>query len=636
LRVQPHLKKCFEGVEKLDFETNLEIRAMVSKETEKVRMSRMINPGEAKGAVEKWMKEFETVMKETVQEQLIKANDAYPRQLRHEWSCQWPGQCVLAVSQIYWTQHVASALAGGRDHVMNVLAESHTQLQAIVMMVRGQLSKLNRKTLAALVVLDVHARDVVQSLLDLHVTDAAQFEWRAQLRYYLEDRNVQVRMITHTIEYGNEYLGNSPRLVITPLTDRCYRTLFSALQLGFGGAPEGPAGTGKTETVKDLAKAVGIQCVVFNCSDGLDFQAMGKFFKGLAASGAWSCFDEFNRIDLEVLSVIAQQIQCIQAAKDAKLEVFVFEGSEIPLLPRCSVFITMNPGYAGRSELPDNLKALFRTVSMMVPDYAMIAEITLYSFGFSSARALARKIVATYKLCSETLSGQDHYDYGMRAVVAVLSNSQQLKQEFPDADEQKLMLRSITDVNLPKFLLQDVPLFKGIISDLFPGVVEEEHDVKNLSNAINISMKTLNLQPVDKFVTKVLQLYDTVRVRHGLMLVGLPYAGKSACHKVLGASLTLLHEQKLMEILPVATTTINPKAIHINQLYGSFDKLSHEWTDGVLSAKFAYHAADTSERMHWLLFDGPVDAIWVESLNTVLDDNKKLCLSSGAVMRDNR
>ncbi|KAI8730838.1 dynein heavy chain 6, axonemal isoform X4, partial [Biomphalaria glabrata] len=209
----------------------------------------------------------------------------------------------------------------------------------------------------------------------------------------------------------------------------------------------------------------------------------------------------------------------------------MFEGREIKLVHTCAAFITMNPGYAGRTELPDNLQALFRPISMMVPDYGLIAEVILYSEGFESSRTLAKKMVQMYKLCSEQLSQQDHYDFGMRAVKSVLVMAGSLKRQNPDKPEDVVLIRALRDSNLPRFLFNDAKLFKAILSDLFPGVNIPEHDYGQLKDEIMNIQLEMKLQVVDTQVVKVIQFLETMIVRHGVMLVGPTGGGKTTIYR---------------------------------------------------------------------------------------------------------
>eukprot|EP00048_Salpingoeca_helianthica_P012895 m.192407 g.192407 ORF g.192407 m.192407 type:complete len:3920 (+) comp15437_c5_seq100:290-12049(+) len=626
-RVQPHLKKCFEGVASLEFTPTLDITHMKSSQNEVILLDTVISTSEAKGQVEKWLLQLEGFMMSSIRKIIIEGLESYPTVPRSQWVQQWPGQVVLAVTQKFWTAHVHEAITAGPAAMAKYLQQCTDDINDVVALVRGKLPKQTRTTLGALVVLDVHARDVLAKLCDDGIQKDTDFNWLAQLRYYFEEGEVITRMINSTLAYGYEYLGNTGRLVVTPLTDRCYRTLFGALELHLGGAPEGPAGTGKTETVKDLAKAVAKQCVVFNCSDGLDFKALGKFFKGLASSGAWSCFDEFNRIDVSVLSVISSQLKTLQHGLIMGLKNLQFEGSEISLDSRVGVFITMNPGYAGRTELPESVKALFRPVVVIVPDLEQICEIMLFSEGFLLASVLAKKMTVLYKLSREQLSKQHHYDFGMRALKAVLVMAGELKRGSPDLAEDVVLMRALRDMNLPKFVFEDVPLFLGLIRDLFPGLDCPRVRYENFNAAVEQVLADGKYIVLPHQVDKVVQLYETMLTRHTSMVVGGTGGGKSVVLNTLAQAQTRLG-------LPTKLHVLNSKAINISELYGVLDPVTRDWTDGLLSKTFreCCRPTDKQER-RYIVFDSDVDALWVENMNSVMDDNKILTLPNGERIR---
>ncbi|CAD7947894.1 unnamed protein product [Amoebophrya sp. A25] len=641
LAIQPHMIKLFDNCKELNFPRVKTVAGMWSEEGEYLTFHETVA---AEGAIEDWLNRVDFQMQETLMRLSKDAVWHYASEERVLWLQRYVGMVAILGTQIWWTWLVEDAFRkvaeGDKSGMKMELANQNKQVTDLIVLVSSNISKQQRKKVNALIILDVHARDIVDRFVRDSVLSADDFDWESQLRFYWDRRidDVRVKQCTGILRYTYEYQGLNGRLVITPLTDRCVMTLTTALTFYMGGAPAGPAGTGKTETTKDLAKALAIPCVVTNCGDGLDYRAMGVIFSGLSETGFWGCFDEFNRINPEVLSVVAAQIKTIQLGLAAGSKTIEMLNREIALKVTIGYFITMNPGYAGRSELPDNLKALFRPVTMIVPDLMMICDNMLMSEGFLLSKVLAKKMTVLYALSAGQLSKQYHYDFKLRALKSVLVMAGDLKRGAPDLGEDVVLMRALRDMNIPKFVKQDVPLFLGLLNDLFPGLDCPRVGNPELKQGIIDILTENNNRPAqakynetfDLQVDKVMQLYETMLTRHSTMVVGPTCGGKSVCVE------TLAGAQKRALNLPTKIYPINPKAVTTDELYGVLNPATRDWTDGLLSKIFrdmnANYDPKKPER-RYIMYDGDVDALWIENMNSVMDDNKLLTLPNGERIR---
>ncbi|CBX94114.1 similar to cytoplasmic dynein 1 heavy chain 1 [Plenodomus lingam JN3] len=654
MRIAKHLRKMFAGISGLITDEDGVIKGFTSKEGEEVMLRNEISLIKTP-RINEWLGALETNMKTTLAEltfeayeeflQLVEA-DAMDPEAFNEYIAKYPTQVVVLGTQIAWTHAVEKSLTEEGTSLPQLYEKQVNILKLLAAAVLGDLASIQRRKCEDLITEFVHQRDVIHKLQKVGARSPTHHLWLLSMRYCYEPGNdllqrLKIKMANASLDYGFEYLGVADRLVRTPLTDRCFLTLTQALCQRLGGSPYGPAGTGKTESVKALGVQLGRFTLVFCCDDTFDFQAMGRIFLGICQVGAWGCFDEFNRLEERILSAVSQQIQNIQLGlkkgiEDPKSQIELI-GRQLKVNANTGVFITMNPGYAGRSNLPDNLKKLFRSVAMSKPDKELIAEVMLYSQGFSQAKELSKHVVPFFDRCATGLSKQAHYDFGLRALKSVLVSSGGLKRariaaqqdsQIPDEAimEPQIIIQSLRETMAPKLIRSDVDLMKAIQEESFPGVEYIPAPLNELTEAIRKVAAKEKLVVSDAWMTKIIQLYQIQNLHHGVMMVGSSGSGKSTAWR------TLLEAMQMVEGVEGVSHVIDPKVMSKEQLYGTLDSTTREWTDGLFTSilrKIVDNLRGEDSKRHWIVFDGDVDPEWVENLNSVLDDNKLLTLPNG-------
>ena len=678
-----HLSKLFGGIDRVKIEIDqrgksekkVKIFNVYDCWNEELKLDDHI---ELKHVVEIWMKDLETEMKTTMEKMLssvksnkeifnVKTNEDLKITLE---KAKLNGQLLLIITQYQWRKKIEQECFDSSkpsDSGYSGIYDTYREvLNTIIKYVNESKEKIppndnlerNRLILFNYIVTIKYLMDVTTSLKDHKVRSPDNYDWQKLLKFQFQEKKdnqkkvvkannkveeflLLAEQLNNTSNYGYEYIGNKERIVITPLTEKCYLTMMTAIFYNRGGALQGPAGTGKTETIKDLARNLGKFVIVFNCSSKNNYNTMATIFLGLLRTGAWCCFDEFNRIEVEVLSVVRIQLTKIFDGLRSNSKNINFKGSYVDINKNLAVFITMNPSYIYRSELPDNLKTLFRPISVMMAEKMKICEIKFLSEGYQTSSQLSQKLTSSLEVMEQQLSKQNHYDFSLRAIIAILKHASLLKKKVITTDESVFVKMAITEIIKPKLVEEDEEIFNTIMITIFnQGRIDQvdRHDIKENESDFrkeikdHIERKGLTGSPY--LVTQIIQLFNYFNFKHGIMLVGETLSGKSTCIKLMEGLSDYLSEKKKDGFHKVHITRIYPKSVEIDDLYGKQDPSQ----EGIFSEGLLPHHLNElcnmrnetdKDKQKWLVLDGPVDSIWIETLNTVLDETKMLSLPSG-------
>lgn len=647
-QVNPHLKQMFAGISSVTYDPiTSEITELVSPENEILKLDTPISLIRSR-ELTIWLGELENEMKSTLSNRIVEASSAVNEVFESGTFStdstssiralveRFPNQALIVALQVHFAEFVSLLLAA--KNLSDATQFYENLAKSLATLTTSSNDALMSRKLRSLVIEVIHFKDIVHSLSNSDEFHLSAI-WNSQQLFYLDGaadplEKVVIKQGRYTFSYGYEYQGVVERLAFTPLVDKCFHAMTQALAQKLGGSPTGPAGTGKTECVKALGHNLGRMVLVFCCDETFDFQSMGRILLGICKSGCWGCFDEFNRLDPKILSALSSEIEHIESGLHLGSQVEV-SGEILKIHHETGIFITMNPGYVGRNELPENLKRLFRGFSMEKPDKEIISEVILTSFGFANSSELSGILVPFFAELEASVSKQAHYDFGLRALKSILNSCGAAKKEHNDStdttetrlSELRLALKCLREAIVPKLIKSDEALFDTLVVKYFPGIaptlLEDSSFLEELKNYGEANGYVIH----DEFLKKARQVAQIQSSHHGFMVVGKSGSGKSTLLKLVLHSISNCHGKEQYEMV-----VIDSKVMTKEQLFGSLDAVTRDWTDGLLTgivrAILANLRGEATKRT-WVVFDGDIDPEWAENLNSVLDDNKMLTLPNG-------
>ncbi|XP_022081686.1 dynein gamma chain, flagellar outer arm-like [Acanthaster planci] len=412
----------------------LQAVAVVSKETEVLQLDEEVS---LKDSVEIWLHALKESIAKTIYSNVCKMIEDVEAGLPiEELAGKFPMQVAGLGLLMYWTKECELGIMeirNDRKAIANTAKKFGTTMGRLsAALTRGTwktldegMTPLQRLRLESLIAQSLYLRDTLEHMSNRKLREIGDFEWRRCVRFYhhLTAGRVdpQIYMLDERFTYGSEFYGGQASLVLTPITERCFLTMAQAMRQFKNCAVTGGTGVGKTETAKGFAFMLGQYLAVFGCSGQSDPAGLGKILQGLAMDGCWGCFDEFQLLQTGAIAMVLDHVHAIMAAVRSRSKHCILgDGEEVTLKSGISLFITVNNETAPPEGIPVDIKLLFRTVALVMPDFSLILKARCAAYGFRSPRMLADRLKMVAQQCKEQLTPDEHPVFNIKNMISVL------------------------------------------------------------------------------------------------------------------------------------------------------------------------------------------------------------------------
>ena len=554
-----------------------------------------------------------------------------------------PQQSLVLAAQIGWTTHCMNCFFLGnkedkgdktkvqkkprattKDVWTNLKTAYSRHLTLLTTLAARRGNKLLQLKTAALIVVLGQLRELLEPLSGVGPNS---FDWQRQMRFTRlpgDDVSVEVSVGMARFDYGWVYHGNAHRLALTPLTDRCFLALSTAMHYGLGGHLQGPAAVGKSQTLHELGRNLGRRVMVLSCWAEMNVQCLQRLLTGVCQSGAWGCFENLCRLTASTLSFIASQLKAAVEARESGL---ALEGEVSMHVHKQSAFFIISNTDQRKQATHARLDALFRPVAMHSPDVGVIARLLLVAQGFTSAEALSRKLCSFCNMVTQSLPLPMDLRV-MRVVVGAVQQvplpTETMSAEAASLEEQRVVLNALRTVLVPQLSAAHLPTFNSLLRDTFPETFKAPLDENVAFNEqADRALEQMCLDSTDYLIDKLWQLHELKESRPAVLIAGPAFSGKTTLRR----ALRIVERLRGCEVM---MHELCPKALSVDDFYGKFNSETDESRLGAFTALLSQSAErEESAGETWIVLDGPVDEGWGDCLHSLLDSTRVLALSDG-------